>query len=116
MGCVPVLFGSGTSENVLTTTISELTRKHASIAPTFLSAGTYWFSMPGVGVDPFQGTGLAIDDGGFRFGNSSLTNTCPNCGDVFFTLEGTSGSVPLPGTAALLLLGLASVRIWRAFS
>lgn len=85
---------------------SGLTRKHATIDPTFLAAGNYWFAMPGATLNVAQGVtppdeGYA--DGHFALGATSLSSTGGN-GDMFFALE-DSTSVPEPST--LLILGLA---------
>jgi hypothetical protein len=90
----------------LTSSIGELTRKHATISDTFLAAGTYWFSMPGNGVELGQASGN-YDNNGLRFGASgtNLTNICNNCGDAFFTLEGTT-NIPEPATFTLVAAGL----------
>ena len=49
-------------DSVLTTSQSSLTRKHATIAPQGLSAGTYWFYLAGIGVEILTATGLYGDD------------------------------------------------------
>ena len=88
-------------DSSFTSTQTVLTRKHATIGPTFLSAGTYWFSMPGNGVEIAQATGVAFDDGLSRFGNSSLVLSDSH-GDMFFQVEGVS-SEPVPEPPSLAM-------------
>lgn len=91
-------------DTVLTTSQSNLTRKHASIPPVVLPAGTYWFWMAGNGVQIAQATG-AYDDGSSTFGldaDPDLEHPRPAMGDCFFTLEGNSGS-PLPSCTVNLV-------------
>lgn len=95
-------------DDVDTTTQARLTRKHAAIAPTFLSAGTYWFAMPGdLGNDILQGAtsiGGGYDDNQLRFGDTNLQNSLLG-GDLFFQLEAEMQTVPEPSTFVLLGIG-----------
>jgi len=87
---------------------SPLTRKHATIAPTLLLAGTYWFSMPGDGLDIRQGTTTVAggyDDGGFRNGSTNLAGTTASGGDMYFQLE----AVPEPSCLILGAIGVLSL-------
>ncbi len=94
-------------DTLFTTGESSLTRKHATIAPTLLSAGTYWFAMPGDGFDIKQGTtttvGDGYDDGDYRNGNGSANIAgVTNGGDMYFQLE----AVPEPTVLMLAVTGL----------
>ena len=72
-----------------------MNRKHASIPPLKLPAGTYWFYMTGDGVQIAQSTGF-YGDNFFTVG----VDTNPDLeffplagfGDVFFTLDGSDDS------------------------
>ena len=68
----------------------KLRRKPDAIAPTFLAAGTYYFSMPSnSGVSYSQAATTvpgAYGDGMHRFGATSLT-TNSSSGDMCFQLE-----------------------------
>ncbi len=95
-----------TTTNTTTNAMSEspLARKHVTIAPTPLSAGTYWFSMPGDGLNIRQGTG-DYGGGGFRNGPPNLSGTTPGGGDMFFQLE----AVPEPAAFILAAIGILSL-------
>lgn len=88
-------------DSLFTSTRTGLTRKHATISPTFLSAGTYWFSMPGNGVEIAQATGVIFNDGALRTGSVNLTNS-ESYGDMFFQVEGVS-SEPVPEPASIAM-------------
>jgi hypothetical protein len=97
-----------------TTSIADLTRKHATIDPIFLEAGTYWFAMPAAGNQNFVvGTG-SFGDGISRLGftPAALNQVRTTIGKPFFQLEGTIVPVPEPGTSALVGLGFCLV-LWR---
>ena len=112
-GQIPVLQFTTTLDLVdtLYTSIdASMTRKHASITPTFLAAGNYWFYMAGNGVQIGQGTGNWGNgqfDAGFN-ANPDLERGQFQGGDNFFQLEGPS-AIPEPGS--LVLLGIAGVGI-----
>jgi hypothetical protein len=88
-------------DTAFTVTLTGLTRKHASIAPTMLPAGTYWFSMPGLDVMHIQATTNTVnyyDDGRIWTGITSLVRDVRD-GDMFFQLE--SSVVPEPATLVM---------------
>ena len=78
------------------TTTAPLMRKHATIAPTFIPAGTYWFAMPGVDFDVGQGSSdpaAPFGDGpnGLAFTSPfGISGPHPGVGDMYFTVEGTA--------------------------
>jgi hypothetical protein len=109
-------------DTVLTVTQPSLTRKHASVTPTSLAAGTYWFSMPGAGQDIEQAATNAAgyDDGGFAWCSYSpdplLDRFLATSGDMYFTLDGSGGVIPEPSTLIIwsLLAGMGlGVGWWR---
>ena len=109
-GQVPVLQFTTTIDLVDTLFASidaTQTRKHASIAPTFLAAGNYWFYMAGNGNEIAQGTG-AFGDGTFDAGfdaNPDLEAGPFALGNTFFQLE----SIPEP--SSLELIGMVGFGI-----
>jgi hypothetical protein len=95
-----------TVDTSLTTTQPDVLNLHASITPTFLPAGTYWFTMPTITVPGSQTTGF-FGDNTFYYGQNTIgTLTFPfnQGGKGFFTIEGTE-SVPEPS----FVLGLLSL-------
>lgn len=113
-GQVPVLQFTTTLDLVdtLYTSIdANMTRKHASITPTFLAAGNYWFYMTGNGVQIAQGSGF-WGDGNFDVGIDGFPDlelgTPIGLGDTFFQLEGPPA---IPEPSSLALLGIAGVGI-----
>lgn len=92
---------------------SSLRRKHASIAPTLLTAGTYWFSLPGEVLDNDVRMGVySGSDPRARFGHSgsiSLTNNLSD--DMFFQLEGSA--VPEPSSFLILAAAAAGGGFYR---
>jgi hypothetical protein len=94
-------------DTAFTTIQTELTRKHATITPTALAAGTYWFSLPGISVNLAAASGN-YDNNTFGFGPSSLTSYC--CGDMYLMLE---TSVPAPSALLLLVPGVLLMRFRR---
>ena len=92
-GAVPVLDVFSVLDVVdteLTSSDTNMTRKHASIPPQLLPAGNYWYWMAGDGVQITQGTGN-YDDNTFYWGtddNPDLERGSDERGDTFFALEG----------------------------
>ncbi|TWT56275.1 hypothetical protein [Allorhodopirellula solitaria] len=82
----------------------ELTRKHASISPTYLPTGNYWFYMTGVDFDLVQAIGN-WGDGYVAVGidsNYDLEIGIADAGgDNFFQLEGNVVTVPEPTSLAI---------------
>ena len=94
--CVDVFRTLDVVDTTLTPPISNLTRKHASIPPVVLPAGTYWFYMTGDGAEIGQATGL-YDDNSLAAGddlNPDLELQFSGLGDVFFTLDGSASTCP----------------------
>lgn len=77
-------------DTFLTTSLPLLTRKHASIPPQTLPAGSYWFVMTGTfGFDIGLTSGDYDDNLVFLgFPPPVLDIPLPGFGDVFFTLDG----------------------------
>ena len=105
-------------DSTFTTTQPLLRRKHATIDPQLLDAGTYWFYITGSGKggNISQGTG-DYSDGTVWVGqdlNPDLESSFSS-GDTFFQIEGVA-QVPLPaaawlfGSALFGLVGLAAGR------
>ncbi len=98
-GAVPVIDVSTTLDavdTVLTVSQPSLTRKHASIPPRLLPAGTYWFWLAGENVEIAQATGFYDDFiaySGFDL-NPDLEAGAFAAGDTFFMID--TGGIPLP--------------------
>ncbi len=95
-GAVPVIDVVTTLDVIdtsLTTSQPALNRKHASIPPQTLPAGTYWFFMKGIfRLSIGQATGI-YDDNLLLLGFPPpvLDIPVPGLGDVFFALDGSAG-------------------------
>lgn len=88
------------ADSLYATSVANTGRRHASITPTPLTAGTYWFSMPAV-----QNTNFSVNTGTYgnnliRLGGPSATlpTAVSGMGDMYFQLD----AVPEPSTVAML--------------
>lgn len=100
-----------------TLTDTSLSRKTVNLAQSLiLGPGDYFFTMPGVNVDPEQATSFpGFQDSGVWVGydaNPDLEGGFSDMGDMLFQLDGTL-VVPEPTSAGLFVVGAIGCLLHR---